>query len=210
MDAEVYNGYWISTDTYLTQAHRDENAELIANYLLGLAWTKEAVAGVLGNMDVESSMNPALIEGRGYHSLINNQQCLQIDANHGVGLVQWTGHTSTTPAGQKLASFAIRYDKNWYDGDLQCFRLKREWDTGIQFNAGTVDGVYYNWQLYVTSTNSPEVLAKVWQVLYERGGTDTTLRQQKARYYYNKMNNEFPVWLLCLMKKKGMILCRRM
>ena len=53
MDAEIYNGYWISTDTYLTQQHRDENAKLIWDYLTGLGWTNEAVAGILGNMDVE-------------------------------------------------------------------------------------------------------------------------------------------------------------
>lgn len=209
MDAEVYNNYWISTDTYLTQAHRDINAHLIADYLYNLGWTREAIAGILGNMDVESSMNPALIEGRQYHSLITNWQCLDIPSNRGVGLVQWTGDTTTTPAGQKLASFAIRYNKEWYDGELQCFRLERECDTDIQFNHGTVDGQSWDWQTYISSTSTPEQLAKVWQYLYERGGTDTTTRQQKARYYYNLIRQNLKPWVYFKMSSKRKELKRR-
>lgn len=212
MNAELYNGYWISTDTYLSQAHRDSNAELVYQYLRRLGWTREAIAGILGNMDVESTMNPALIEGRNVHTLINNNTCLNIGGSTGVGLVQWTGTTTTAPAGQKLASFAIRYNQNWYDGDLQCFRLEREYDTDIQFNHGTVDGQQWDWQTYVTSTDTPEQLAKVWQLLYENGGSDTVTRQVKARYYYNKVGQNLPVWLYFIMnrKRKEIRICRQM
>ena len=200
MDAELYNNYWISTDTYLTQEHRDNNAILISRYLLSLGWTKEAVAGILGNMDVESSMNPALIEGGGTHTLIDNNTCLLIGNNIGVGLVQWTGDTPTPPAGQKLASFAIRYNKEWYDGELQCFRLKREYEEDLQFDSGTVDGVYYDWQVYTSSHSSPAQLAKVWQYLYERGGSDTQTRQQKAEYYYGIIGTK--AWLFYMMANR--------
>ena len=184
MQVIQYNGYWIASDVYLTQDKRDENARLIWAYLTGLGWSETAVAGILGNMDVESSMNPALIEGRGYHNLPDNNTVLAITTATGVGLVQWTGTTTTPPAGQKLASFAIRYNKNWYDGELQCFRLERECDENLQFEPGTVDGVYYDWQTYISSTETAEQLAKVWQNRYERGGTDTQTRQAKAKYYY--------------------------
>ena len=98
----------------------------------------------------------------------------------------------------------------WYDGELQCFRLEREYQTDIQFIPRTVDGVRWTWNDYIISTETPETLAKVWQYCYENGGTDTALRQQKARYYYGIIGSQIPVWLLCFMKKKGMILCRRM
>lgn len=185
MNIEQYNGYWIATDQYLPQNNRDDNAILIANYLTGLGWTREAVAGILGNMDVESTMNPALIENRGYHTLIDNNTCLGVSSNLGVGLVQWTGDTTTPPVGQKLASFAIRYNMNWYDGACQCFRLQRECDTDIQFDHGTVDGEQWDWQIFIASNEQPEQLAKVWWMLYERGGSDLVTRQQKARYYYD-------------------------
>lgn len=185
MQVIQYNKYWIASDVYLNQDHRDANAKLIWDYLTGLGWSETAVAGILGNMDVESSMNPALIEGRGYHTLPDNNTVLAITTVTGVGLVQWTGTTPTPPAGQKLASFAIRYNKNWYDGELQCFRLERECDEDLQFIHGSVDGVSYDWQVYIASDESPEQLAKVWHRLYENGGSDTQTRQQKARYYYN-------------------------
>lgn len=200
MNAELYNDYWISSDTYLAQDHRDHNAILIYKYLFTLGWTKEAIAGILGNMDVESSMNPALIEGRGYSTLPDNNTVLAITTQTGVGLVQWTGTTNTPPAGQKLASFAIRYNKNWYDGELQCFRLKREYEEDLQFDSGTVDGVYYDWQVYVSSHSSPAQLAKVWQYLYERGGSDTQTRQQKAEYYYKIIRTK--AWLFYMMANR--------
>jgi hypothetical protein len=203
MNVEQYNGYWIASDQYLNQQHRDENAKLIWDYLTNLGWTPQSVAGILGNMDVESTMNPALIEGRGYSALPDNNTVLAITTQTGVGLVQWTGTTPTNPPGQKLASFAIRYNKNWYDGELQCFRLEREYDTDIQFDHGTVDGVSYDWQVYTTSTETPEQLAKVWQTLYERGGTDTQTRQQKARYYYDLFKRiSIPLLLFAFNKRK--------
>lgn len=213
MNAEIYNQYWISTDTYLTQDHRDNNAKLIADYFYYLGWTREAIAGMLGNMDVESSVNPAYIEGHTYHTLIDNNTCLNVPNNKGVGLVQWTGDTPTPPVGQKLASFAIRYSHQWYDGMIQCFRIEREYDINIQFEPGTVDGVYWDWETYIQSTESPETLAKVWQKRYERGGSDTTTRQQKARYYYSVIRKQIPIWLMFHMSKKrkgAKRPCRRM
>ena len=205
MNIELYNGFWIATDQYLNpQQLRDENGRLVFNYLRGLGWTREAVAGILGNMDVESSMNPALIEGRGYHTLIDNNTCLNLGGSIGVGLVQWTGTTPTPPAGQKLASFAIRYNQQWYDGNLQLFRLEREFDEDLQFQHGTVDGVSWDWQSYVTSTETPEQLAKVWQLLYENGGSDTETRQAKARYYYELYHSSIILfwWGYVLNKRK--------
>lgn len=192
MNVEQYNGYWIASDQYLQQKKRDENSKLVYEYLTNLGWTPQAVSAILGNMDVESTMNPALIEGRGYHTLPDNNTVLAITTQTGVGLVQWTGTTPTQPSGQKLASFAIRYNKNWYDGELQCFRLEREYDENLQFDQRTIDGVTWNWQTFTTSTQTPEYLAAIWQTCYERGGSDTQTRQRKARYYY-KINNQMPI-----------------
>ena len=203
MQVTQYNDYWIASDQYLNPQHKNENARLIYDYLTNLGWTPQSVAGILGNMDVESSMNPALIEGRGYHTLPTNNTVLAITTQTGVGLVQWTGTTPTPPAGQKLASFAIRYNKEWYDGELQCFRLERECATDLQFDHGTVDGVSWDWQTYVQSTETPEQLAKVWQILYERGGTDTQTRQEQAKYYYNLFNRiPIPIILSAITKRK--------
>lgn len=208
MNAEVYNGYWISTDTYLTQEHRNVNARNVYQYLRGLGWTLNAIAGMLGNFDVESSINPALIENRNYHTLITNAECLVIPDTLGVGMAQWTGNTPTAPAGQKLASFAIRHNMNWYDGDLQCLRWEREYDDDLQFDHLTVDGVQWDWNSYVISTETPEQLAKVWQRCYERGGSDTATRQAKARMYYNMLKTKPWLWYLFLIRKDVKGPCR--
>lgn len=202
MNVELYNGYWIASDQYLQPQEKDDNAKLVWDYLTGLGWTPNAVAGILGNMDVESSVNPALIEGRGYHTLPNNNTVLAITTATGVGLVQWTGTTPTPPAGQKLASFAIRYNKNWYDGELQCFRLEQEYANDLQFDHRTIDGVSWNWQTYTASRETPEKLASIWQTCYERGGTDTQTRQQKARYYYDLLNKMSFILLWGFRKRK--------
>ena len=212
MDAELYNGYWISTDTYLSSAHRDVNAQKVFTNLMRLGWTRESVCGILGNMWVESSLNPALIEGRGVHTLLTNQEALNlIDTTHGVGLVQWTGYTDASypPIGNKYISFVIRLNNttgssyNWYDGDCQCLRLQNEYDEDFQFDHGRVDGVDYDWEIYTQSTDTPEQLAKVFQYLYEKGGVDTQLRQEKARYYYDTLHLN-TIWVYTnFIKRRG-------
>lgn len=203
MNITQYNGYWMASDQYLPVGEkRDSNALLIYDYLSNLGWTAQAIAGILGNMDVESSMNPALIEGRGYHTLPDNNTVLAITTQTGVGLVQWTGTTPTPPAGQKLASFAIRYNKNWYDGELQCFRLEREKDENLQFEQRTIDGTTWNWNTYTSSTEPPDYLAAIWQTCYERGGTDTQTRKEKAKYYYRLINQIPLIFLLGYRKRK--------
>ena len=208
MDATLYNGYWITIDTYLSQAHREDNARLVWDHLKNLGWTLNAVAGMLGNFDVESSINPALIENRNYHTLITNAECLVIPDTLGVGMAQWTGNTPTAPAGQKLASFAIRRGMNWYDGELQCMRWEAEYTDDLQFDHLTVDGVQWDWNSYVISTETPEQLAKVWQRCYERGGTDTATRQAKARYYYKMLKKKAWLWYITLQRKDVKRSCR--
>ena len=202
MDITIYNGYYISVDNYPNQTQKDNNARLVGEYLLNLGWTRQAVAGILGNMEVESRMNPAIVEHTPFTALVDNYAILSLPTDTGVGLVQWTGHTDTPPAGQKLASFAIRYNREWYDGDLQCFRLQRECEENIQFDEGTIHGVTYDWDVYISSTAEPEELALVWQTLYERGGSDTLQRQTWARYYYDLIFPKMKPWLLFQFTKR--------
>lgn len=56
-----YGNYW--GDTYntshsLTKSKMKVNANYIWRYLSNKGWTKNAVAGVLGNMQSESAINP--------------------------------------------------------------------------------------------------------------------------------------------------------
>jgi len=58
------------------------NAQEITTYLRQAGWTDNAIAGVLGNMQTESTMNPGLWQSR-----------LENNMSGGYGLVQWTPAT---------------------------------------------------------------------------------------------------------------------
>ena len=65
---------WISRSGALTQSEMENNANIIINYYRNLGINDRTIAGILGNMQAESSINPERNEvgGAGY------------------GLVQWT------------------------------------------------------------------------------------------------------------------------
>lgn len=65
---------WISRNGYLTQSEMENNADIIINYYRSININDKTIAGILGNMQAESTLSPTLEEvgGQGY------------------GLVQWT------------------------------------------------------------------------------------------------------------------------
>ena len=214
MQATLVNDWWMTTDTGGSMGTTDtsgisdkqkHNAEKVYNYFSSLGWSLSAIAGMLGNMQLESWLSPALIQGTHRSQLPNSASNLTDVPNsvminfygssgYGIGLVQWDGYTSTAPAGQKLVSFAERYGYTWYDGDTQCFRIQREQETNIQWQNGTVDGIYWTWANYVNTTETPEKAAHAWRVCYEvaASGTDAT-RQANARYWYDYFEDTPPV-----------------
>ena len=44
----------IISNMYLERSQMTDNAQYIADYLIGNGWTQNAVAGILGNMEQES------------------------------------------------------------------------------------------------------------------------------------------------------------
>ena len=225
MTIQKVNGWWMSTDTLMGStdtssigSHMIENARKIYNYFTGKGWSLSAIAGILGNAQVESTLNPALIQATNRWRLPNNAAELSDVPNsvminytdtyyggfgYGIGIVQWDGYTSTAPAGQKLVSFAERYNLNWYDGDTQTFRIFREYETNIQWQSATIEGITWTWSNYVTNTQTPEVSARIWQVCYEVADPGTLLRRQaNARYWYNYFTahpyDEVQPWLLLM------------
>lgn len=66
---------WIDTDSYLTQAQMENNADIIINYLRNQNVNDMTIAALLGNMQRESTLSPGLNERGG---------------GGGYGLIQWT------------------------------------------------------------------------------------------------------------------------
>lgn len=235
MNVELINGWWLTTDSGGQMGTTDtsgigqkqiENASKVYMYLNNLGWSLSAIAGTIGNMQLESWLSPALIQSTNRWRLPNSAQSLSdvpnsvminyyggyygISSGCGVGLVQWDGSTNTPPAGQKLVSFAERYNLNWYDGDTQMYRIQREQETDIQWTPYTINGIRWTWDNYPTNNQTPEVSAHVWQACYEVSDPGTLpTREANARYWYDWFSNNpptpphvpLPAWFYTIINK---------
>lgn len=74
----------ISGNRWLTRAEMETNAIYIYYYLSNRGWTVNAIAGMLGNMETESTINPGI------------WQNLAVNVGPAFGLVQWDPFTKYT------------------------------------------------------------------------------------------------------------------
>ena len=155
----------ISGNRALTRSEMLVNANYIVNKLTGQGWSKQAVAGMLGNMETESTINP----GRWQSGIVHPAQ--------GFGLVQWTPSTNVT---SWLS--ANGYANDSMDGQLA--RINYEVDNGLQWIATSMYPMSF--REFKTSTQSPEHLAQVFLVNYERPANQNQPgRSTQARYWYD-------------------------
>lgn len=77
-------GPTVSRNGYLNENEQKVNAWHIWKYFESLGWSMEAVAGMLGNFQVESTINPGIWQG------------LKAVTSLGFGLAQWTPSTTYT------------------------------------------------------------------------------------------------------------------
>ena len=156
----------ISGNRALTRSEMLVNANYIVNKLTSQGWSKQAVAGMLGNMETESTINP----GRWQSGIVHPAQ--------GFGLVQWTPSTKVT---SWLSSKGYANDS--MDGQLA--RINYEVDNGVQWI--TTSKYPMSFKEFKTSTESPEHLAQVFLVNYERPANQNQPgRSTQARYWYDK------------------------
>lgn len=211
----LYNGFWISPNLRIgawstrTEAPTQEqiiNANNIVSFFEQENWTLESICGMLGNMQAESTINPAMIQETNRYRLPDAGTDLDSLPNSvmknfykeyygassrafGLGLVQWDGYTNTDDGyQQKLVAYSIRNHYNWYDGYTQCNRLKGELaldDTYQFFTPVTVNGHHYTFATFVTSHNQPDELAEAWQRGYERNSGGLGFRGTNAIDWYD-------------------------
>ncbi len=198
MAAELYNGWYISANQYdvgpssgTATTEQKHNVDKITSVFRNLGWTDNAIAGMLGNIMYESCIDPACVypkssfpNGGASLSDLDNSYAINITSS-AYGLVQWKGTTQTAPAGNQLVSYAIRHNYQWYDGEVQMNRLTWEYQEPAKFHPQTVDGVYYTFSSYSTSSSSPSVLAKAWMVCYEGTYSVLSTRQANAETWYD-------------------------
>jgi len=150
------------SNAYLTLVEMTENAQYILDYLLARGWTKEAICGMLGNMQSESTINPGIWENLDY----GNQE-------GGFGIVQWT------PA-EKYLEWAYINELPLENMDSQLTRILVEVDLNNQWI--NPDMLFVE---YTQLTGSPYDLAMLFLTSYERPlDSNQPIRGEQAMYWY--------------------------
>lgn len=165
----------ISSNAYLSLEDMKINAQYILDYLKAKGWTSNAICGMLGNMQTESTINPGLWESMQENNMTG-----------GFGLVQWT------PA-SKFTNWADSNNYTWGDINGQLERIIWEKDNNQQWGVTTEYPMTF--QEFTISTDSPSNLAMIFLANYERPlNPDQPIRGTQANYWYDNLNhNDTPV-----------------
>lgn len=159
-----------SANRYLTQAEMEKNAAYIWSYFSKRNWSMQAVAGMLGNMQSESSINPGI-----WQSLTEG------NLSGGFGLVQWT------PASAYF-SWCDAEGLNPSDIDTALYRIEYELANGLQYYP--TDAYPLTFAEFKTSTATPAYLAMAFLRNYERPqNPDQPQRGSQAEKWYNFLKN---------------------
>jgi hypothetical protein len=154
----------------LTMAEMTVNGNFILNYLLPKGWTKNAICGMLGNMQSESSINPARWQG----------DAIRPSYTSGFGLVQWTPY-------QNYMDWVAgtTYDYKSMEGNLE--RILYEVENHLQWYATSDYPISF--VDFTKSLESPEYLAQAFIRNYERPADQTQpARSTQARYWYDNLD----------------------
>lgn len=166
---------WVSLWTNGTEAQnwtndqRAQNVNIIASFFNSKGWTYNSIAGMIGNMQAESTLNPAQWE---YDRPIESYA----EDTIGFGLVQWTPWW-------KYADWAGTDWRTNYDKQLGRIMFELEMGEGYQWQ--TKPAYPLSFEQFTHSTLDPETLALVFFTNYERGVGGEAARQANARYWYD-------------------------
>lgn len=167
----LVGGYWtylrIMGSTHLNPTDRQiHNAYQFRSAMLSDGWSELAIAGMLGNIQVESGISPGALQKPSICP--NNAESLSdvpnswminnyFDSNdhstrgYGIGLIQWDGYTDQAiPNGPQLVSYAIRNNLDWYNGTVQTSRIEYEYQhdtTGGNIPVPSTGRTYEWWRV---------------------------------------------------------------
>lgn len=171
MGLEIREGnfgeYWGNTydsSNALNLEQEKINATYIYQSLTEKGWTINAIAGILGNMQSESSINP----GRWESDRVGGEA-----ERHGYGLVQWTPYTKYT---------------NWVSGDASTMdnnisRIIYEVENNLQWIA--TSSYNFSFKQFTQSTDSAYNLALAFLANYERpADPNQPIRGTQAEFWY--------------------------
>lgn len=193
----------ILSQSALTDAEMRNNANLVRSILqTQLGWTIEAVAGALGNMQKESSINAGACEtNRG----IPRSGSLYYGG--GLGLIQMSDYPIYSKQYvHPLLWCADYFGQNWWDGTFQCNLMEYATDPVIT-DCGVGRGARWGW---LQSSTYPSTdfdtyrygvltvgqCTEYWYYDMEMHDSYTDamdLRKAYANYWYQYLSGEDPV-----------------
>ena len=167
-------GSWYGGDgNYLTPKQSDTNARCVAKYCKSLSkheWKKKPCCAMLGNMWVESHVNP---------------QFTEVGGGGGYGLVQWTPKSNLINRAKKIKQYKS-YDMMY----TQLCVIDYEADHNIQWIPTSSYPLSFE-QFMKDDTHSIEWLTRCFLANYERAGVAAiNERIEYANRYYNHIDWE--------------------
>lgn len=175
----TYGKYWgndYNSSTALNISQMKVNAEYIYASLHASGWSLNAICGMLGNMQSESSINP----GRWESNVVGGNP-----ERHGYGLVQWTPYT-------KYTNWIVNQgysDPSEMDANL--YRINYEVENGIQWIS--TSSYPMSFQEFKTSNDSPYNLAMAFLANYERpADPNQPSRGTQANEWYEYLSGVTP------------------
>lgn len=178
-------GEWYTSSTgNLTEAQKQNNADIIYSILSAKGYHLNTIAGICGNIENESNFSPTLVEAGDVEK-------------RGYGLLQWTPQSNLTDACSKLGLSPYTdgtVQINVLDGEL--FVLKNQWYTETKnirpyYPSGadsTMIGVTPQEFKENSMNQTPAWLAIMFMVGYERPSYDT------SKNHYDRRINSANKW----------------
>lgn len=181
---------WISRAGGLTQAEMENNANIVINTLRTWGYDDRTIAGILGNMQNESSINPKRIEaggGGGYGLVQWTPQSVLINHCNTLGLSPYTsGDVQLKVIDQELGKDS-RVNE-WYSGQAFIDNYKP--------SGATDDMVGKTGNDFINNTMgwSPSKLAIMFMTCYERPNYNPSVNRRKrdANTWYEYMGGVVP------------------
>lgn len=189
---------FVTGNRYLSRSEMETNARYIYNYLGSRGWSVNAIAGMLGNFQSESTVNPGI------------WQSLRVEGDpsgHGYGLVQWTPYTKYTNWCAELG-----LEKSHMDTALQ--RIEYELENGLQWIKTSKYPMTF--AEFKVSEKPPYYLGMAFVTNYERPAKIKTARGTQAEEWYTfltglpapmdpskpKTRKGLPLWLMYVASRR--------
>lgn len=209
----LLDGFWCELNVYFTTTDvrlydpeqvQIDNMNVIHDFFRRQGWTHNAISGMLGNLMVESTVNPWLFQN---HSLDWTQPAAILADNGGMGLTQWT------PC-RKYYQWALDENLPPDSGQTMLERIVYEYVNNLQWSLDNYG--QHTWDDFIHSTETPAILADVWCWAYERPASpDMTQRVANAEWCYDNIHGSFNKVLMLksftnnILRKGGKCRCLR-